>query len=98
MKTASPSSSFVYLVRFPLLLSIAALLVMGTFSKRGWFDWQRIRSENERLEFKIASTQKEKIQLQTEVRLFERNHDTQERVVRQILGYIRPNETVIEFQ
>ncbi len=36
-------------VRLPLLLSIALLCFMGTFSKRGLLDWLRMVQQNEKL-------------------------------------------------
>jgi len=84
-------------VRLPLLISIALLILMGTFSKRGLLDWKRMVQQNEKLEQKILSVAEQKIALEKQIEQFQKSSEEQERVVRQVLGYIKPNERVIEF-
>ncbi len=84
-------------VRFPLLLSIALICLMGTFSKRGLLDWRRMVDQNNKLEHKVATIRDQKIDLERQIEQFQKNPEEQERVVRQVLGYIKANETVIEF-
>lgn len=91
------TSQYRLFVRLPLLFSIALLFLMGTFSKRGWLDWRRMMEQNEKLEQKIVEVSEQKVALQRQIEHFQKNRDEQERVVRQVLGYIKPNETVIEF-
>lgn len=91
-------SQYRLFVRLPLLFSIALLCLMGTFSKRGWLDWRRMMVQNEKLEQKIVEVSEQKAALERQIQQFKQNRDEQERVVRQVLGYIKPNETVIEFQ
>ncbi len=83
-------------VRLPLLLSIALLCFMGTFSKRGLLDWLRMVQQNEKLGQKIVLIHEQKIALEKQIEQFQKSSEEQERVVRQVLGYIKPNEKVIE--
>ncbi len=91
------SSQYLLFVRFPLLLSIALICLMGTFSKRGLLDWRRMVDQNNKLEHKVATIRDQKIDLERQIEQFQKNPEEQERVVRQVLGYIKANETVIEF-
>lgn len=84
-------------VRLPLLLSIALLCLMGTFSKRGFLDWRRMVHQNDKLEQKIVSVYDQKLALEKQIDQFQKSSEEQERVVRQVLGYIKPNEKIIEF-
>ncbi len=91
------SSQYRLFVRFPLLLSIALICLMGTFSKRGLLDWRRMVDQNNKLEHKVATIRDQKIDLERQIEQFQKNPEEQERVVRKVLGYIKANETVIEF-
>lgn len=93
----STTSAYAAFVRLPLGLMIAALLFVGIFSKRGVLDWHRIRQQNESLSQKLADVQRARERTQRQVEALQSNREEQERVVRQILGYIKPTETVIEF-
>lgn len=90
--------TFVLFVRIPLLLLIIVLMVMGTVSRRGLLDWQRMRNQNTELADKMYRVASQRTQLEKQIRSFEIDKNEQERVVRQVLGYIRANETVIEFE
>lgn len=90
--------SYVLFVRFPLLLSIMVLLVMGTFSRRGFLDFRRMRHQNSDLMEKMAKVGDQRTLLEKQIRMFETEKVEQERIVRQVLGYIKTNETVIEFE
>lgn len=96
MPTAKPS--FVLFVRAPLLALFLLLVVMGTFSKRGFLDWRRITEQNSILHAKLAEVQFQKQDLEKQIHALERDREAQETVVRRFLGYIKPNETVIEFE
>ena len=71
---------------------------MGVFAKRGLLDWRRIRGQNEEIAMKIELARAQKESLLRQVQLLQTDAAQQERVVRQMLGYVRPNETVIEFE
>ena len=89
--------SYRLFVRAPLILSIIALGLMGVFAKRGLVDWLRMVKQNELMNVKIAQIQVQRGQINWQVEQLQKNPEEQERVVRQFLGYIRPNETVIEY-
>lgn len=78
-------------------LLIAILLVMGTFGKRGWLDLKRMRNENRRLQEELMKVREQKQALSGEIRALENDKQTQEHTIRKVLGYIRADETVIEF-
>lgn len=84
-------------VRLPLLLAIALIVLMGTFSKRGLLDWQRMVEQNKKLEQQIIAVGQQKRTLESQITQFQKSSEEQERVVRQVLGYIKPNEKIIEF-
>ncbi len=92
------SSQYRLFVRYPLLLATGLLCLMGTFSKRGLLDWRRMVDQNEKLEQKIEAVKDQKLAMERQIEQFQKNRDEQERVVRQVLGYVKPNETVIEFE
>lgn len=91
------SRSYVLFVRYPLMFCSVSLILMGIFAKRGFMDWRRMVHENEALTVKISALEKQKTKLERENDLLEKNAEYQENVIRQTLGYIRTNETAIEF-
>ena len=90
-------SRHVVFFRWPLLVITGLILLNGLFAKRGLLDWRRMNSENEKIELQIASATRAKQKLAKENELLLKNPSEQERVIRSVLGYIKPNETVIEF-
>jgi cell division protein FtsB len=76
---------------------IAILLVMGVFGKRGWLDLRRMSSENQRIENELSQVREQKEVLVSEIRALQQDRQAQEHTIRKVLGYIRPDETVIEF-
>lgn len=76
---------------------ILLLIVMGTFGKRGWLDLRRMRSENDKLNQQIIDLEKQRAKLESEVTGLTQNKNLQEHTIRRVLGYIRPDEIVIEF-
>lgn len=95
---SSQKRTFVFFVRIPLLLLTLVLLGMGAFSKRGFLDWKRMRNQNTEVKEKITLVISQREQMEKQIRSFESNKSEQERVVRQVLGYIKTNETMIEFE
>ena len=91
------SSSF-HLFRLFLIAVIVGLTGMGVFAKRGWLDWQRIVHRNSELQAQIDKISLDKESLERQVEALQSNPAEQEHVIRQILGYVKPQETVIEFQ
>lgn len=78
-------------------LLLMLLVVMGLFGKRGWLDLQRMKSENQKLEALITETQTQVSYLESEVMGLSQDSKIQEHTIRQVLGYIKPDEIVIEF-
>jgi cell division protein FtsB len=76
---------------------IAILLVMGVFGKRGWLDLRRMNSENQRLNTELSRVQEQKEGLVSEIKALQQDRQAQEHTIRKVLGYIKPDETVIEF-
>ena len=80
-------------------LGVALLLVlMGAFTKRGWLDWRHMVRQNQELAMKIEQAQEQKANLERQIQALQFNVVEQEHVIRQVLGYVRPKEIVIEFQ
>ncbi|NBX75615.1 MAG: septum formation initiator family protein [Proteobacteria bacterium] len=76
---------------------IAILLVMGMFGKRGWLDLKRMNNENQRIQNELSKVQEQKDVLVSEIRALQQDRQAQEHTIRKVLGYIKPDETVIEF-
>ncbi len=53
--------------------------------------------QNAELEQKIVQIKNQKSEIEFKIKALAEDHAEQERVVRGVLGYVRPNETVIEF-
>lgn len=92
------SFTFVRLARLSLYACALTLLVLGAVSKRGLFDLKRMRDENSSVKSKLQNLELQKVELEEQIRRFETESPERERVVRLVLGYIKPNETVIEFE
>jgi hypothetical protein len=90
-------SAFNAFIRAPLLVCIVSVLVMGIFSKRGLLDWHRMREENSSLSLRLSEVELQRERIARQVEALENNREEQERVIRQVLGYIKPEEMVIEF-
>lgn len=99
MKGYPPVSSF----RILRLLRASAwglsiiLVVMGIFGKRGVFDLQRMKSENTRLENELKAARTNHEELAFQIQALQKDPKAQEFMVRKVLGYIKPDETIIEF-
>ena len=92
-----PSAAF-YLFRTLLLLIVLGLVGMGVFAKRGWLDLRRINQQNAVLEARIEGARRQNERDVRQIEAMQTRPAAQERVIRQMLGYVRPDETVIEFQ
>jgi cell division protein FtsB len=71
---------------------------MGIFSKRGWMDWRRMVHKNRDLQRKIELIRVEKEELERRILALQTGGIIQEKMVREVLGYVRENETVIQFE
>lgn len=94
----SRDAIFIYFVRLPLITAIVLFTVMGIVSKRGWLDWRRMVRQNGELQVKLADIRRNHGELERQIRLLKSDPSEQERVVRHVLGYVRPDETVVEFE
>ncbi len=86
-----------HFLRFCLLSAIVYLLISSVFFKRGWLDWHRIVKQNQQLSGNIDLLEKRNQELESNIALLARDPRKQELLVREVLGYVRPDETVIEF-
>jgi cell division protein FtsB len=91
------SSLYTHAIRLFLLVLLFSLVGIGVFSKRGWLDWRRMVKQNQELQAKIEAARRQKLALEHQVEDLHLRPAEQERVVRQVLGYVKKNETVIEF-
>lgn len=93
-----PSRAYLLLVRLPLFLLLGVLVTMFVFGKRGYLDLRRMKMENQRLSSQIADATTQKLNLQNQVAMLQLDKQEQEKVVREVLGYIKPKEWVVEFE
>lgn len=85
------------MIRILTSVSFLMLILLGIFSKRGWLDYRRIHTQLKEIDLKIASAQSQRDQLIDQIRKVQTSPHEQERLVRSVLGYIRPDEFVVEF-
>ena len=90
--------NYFYGLRFFLIFLMLTLAAMGVFAKRGLLDWRRMVRENRLLQGKIEEARKQKQELERQVSALQTNTIEQEYFVRRILGYVKRDETVIEFE
>ena len=90
-------SSYFYCVKLPVFAFMAVLVGMGIFAKRGWLDWRRMARQNEVMATKVEIARLRRDDLERQTDALRTDRVAQERVVRQYLGYIRQDETIIEF-
>ncbi len=93
----NPQNSYIYFVRLPLIVSLLLLVLMGIFSRRGLLDLRRMVRQNQELQMRLDQATLQRLALQRQLEVFKTNPMEQERMVRQSLGYVRKNETVVEF-
>jgi cell division protein FtsB len=70
---------------------------MGIYGKRGVRDYYKVKYQYDEVKILHTNLKKEKETLENKLENFRKNTKTQERVIREILGYIKSNETIIEF-
>ncbi len=95
---SNPTKAFIFLVRVPAWILILTSVGMGIFSRRGWLDWQRMEQKNTELETRVGELSEQKDRLERRFRAFRTDHQFQERILRERLGYIRSDEKVIPFE
>lgn len=85
------------MLRAALVGLIILLTYLGTFTKRGYLDWRRMVEQNQNLSSKIQETVRQKNTIERQILALKSDAIEQERLVREVLGYVKPNEYVIEF-
>lgn len=90
-------SSYFYVCKLPFFALMLCLLGMGIFAKRGWLDWRRMVHQNEAMSAKVDLARLRRDDLERQTDALRTDRVAQERVVRQYLGYIRQDETIVEF-
>lgn len=83
-------------IRLPLLLLAASLVLVGTFSKRGWLDWMRIAEQNGALTRQLDMVRAKKSDLARRIAPLRHDRQAMQSAVRQHLGYLREDEIIIE--
>ena len=81
-------------------LAVAGLLAFvgaGVFAKRGYLDWAQMRAKNSELDAAIAELSRQRAALDKRMERFERDPRERERLVRSSLGYLKRDETAVEF-
>jgi len=92
-----PKSRFAILVRTPLALAVILLAGTAVFSKRGLGDWRRMVEKTGELEVKIARLENQISDLERQTKTLQSDPVAQERVIRQMMGYVKPDEVVVAF-
>lgn len=91
------TSAYSVFVRVPICLLIFSLLWVGLFAKRGVLDLRRMQRDSEEMNKKILVAKSERDKLLRRMESLQTSTEEQERVIREVLGYVKPNEMVIEF-
>ena len=76
---------------------IVMLLYVGVFGKRGLRDYRWLIKTNEEILSRIKEASQKKENLVRQIHALKTNRDEQERLIRQMLGYVKPEEIIIEF-
>lgn len=79
------------------LLGFALLVAVGVWYAPLFKQNQTMRAELERLKTEVAMEQTRSHQLGTTLKLLNHDRRSQERLIREHLGYARPGETVFRF-
>lgn len=86
-----------YLVRYPFFFAIFSLGLMGTLSKRGLLDYRRMVDKNREISNRIEELKGQRATLANQLDTLKASREEQERWIRSVLGYVKKDETVIEF-
>ncbi len=80
-----------------LVLAASAVLVLHTLlDPDGWTRRQKVQADLEELRAENARLEKTVARLRAEIKALRTREDVQERVVRDELGFVKPNEVVLE--
>lgn len=87
----------VRVLRATIWFLLLVLVTMGIFGKRGLLDLRRMQRENLRIERELIEARQNHDLLGHQIIAIQKDPQMQEHTIRKVLGYIRPDETVIEF-
>lgn len=76
-------------------LVVFLVLLLATAALKGWRDYQRARSREAALQQRVAETERRITELRRQVRALADDPAALERVAREDLGLVRPDEVVI---
>lgn len=86
-----------YALRIVMGCALVLMVGAGVLAKRGVLDLQRMEERNTVLSKQIDEALAEKESLEKLVQRLQSDTAEQERVIRLLLGYVRPGETIIDF-
>jgi len=72
-----------------------ALLALAVAGLKGWRDYEKVRARESTLETEIAATEKRIRVLEHKIQALDKDKATLDRVAREELGFVRPDEVVI---
>lgn len=85
-------------LRLLLFFGLSAVLVStAIFGKRGWLDLQRMHQSRLSVEAETREVARDLEFLNSRIQAFEADPVEQERAVREVLGYVKSDETVVIF-
>jgi len=86
------------IARLFLVLLIILIGTMSVFSRRGILDLKRMWDRNAQLETKISDLKSVNFSLKRRIDAFQTNSHEQERMVREVLGFLRPGEVLVDLE
>lgn len=86
------------LMRMSFIVALFALITMGVFARRGYIDLTQVQKRMSELNSKKEILANQLAALEREAQTFLQDPESQEKIIRQRLGYIRNRELVIEFE
>ena len=94
MASITPRALF---LRGLLSVVLISLLFGGLFAKRGLLDWIRMTRRNAELHNKLEASRVRLASVSDQIKRLRSDRATQEWVVREQLGFVRPGEVVLEY-
>lgn len=73
---------------------LAVVAASAVFGSRGWVHWRRLQHEQAELEALAAKLERQNLRLEEHLRRLEVDDDYLEKVVRERIGWLRPNEMI----
>jgi cell division protein FtsB len=76
-------------------VAVVLLVIFASAALKGWRDYQRAQERERALESEIAATQDRITALQRKIERLQSDPTTLDRVAREELGWVQPNEVVV---